>query len=62
MDYISVNSIMKLYKWPLPRLEEVFDELSGGQCFLHWTCSQVIGNCDGSGREVKDGILLSFWN
>lgn len=31
VDYRSLNSVMKPYKWPLPRIKENFDELAGGQ-------------------------------
>lgn len=42
-EYRSLNRVMKPEKWPLYRIEEIFDELSGGQRFTtldlfsgHW--------------------------
>ena len=33
VDYWSLNRVMKADRWPLPRIEEIFDELSGGSIF-----------------------------
>lgn len=33
VDYRALNSIMKPDKWPPPRIEEIFDDISGGQWF-----------------------------
>ena len=33
VDYRALDRVMKAYRWPLPKIQEIFDDLSGSQFF-----------------------------
>uniref|UniRef100_A0A1X7VSN9 Reverse transcriptase domain-containing protein n=1 Tax=Amphimedon queenslandica TaxID=400682 RepID=A0A1X7VSN9_AMPQE len=60
-DYkVTTNMVASLDKYPLPRIEDLFASLSGGQTFLKLDLSQayqqVKSNRGGASRSVVRGI------
>jgi hypothetical protein len=62
VDYHSLNEVTIKNKYPLPRIEDLFDQMKGGQCFLQDRFEVGISPAEDSRvRYPQDSVSYSIW-
>lgn len=46
MNYIELNKASVKHKFPIPLIEDLFDELYGASIFPNWISDQVTTKCE----------------
>ena len=60
IDYRQLNKVTIKNRYPLPRIDDLFDQLQGAKCFYRLAVRLSSGAGKG-GRYSKDGIPDPIW-
>ena len=62
VDYRRFKTVMKRDRWPMPGVDEIFDEINGSTVFTTIDLPRILADPDGGVLQRKDHIHMQIRN